>query len=796
MTETGKTKPVRRRVEVHSTVSVDKSFTAKSAPKAKNAPKAKKTKAPKPEVVAKVAKKVTKKVTTASAPLQDVGNILSWPDLNPKGKKLYAYQAHLIAKVFKAFAAGADAVLMHAPTSAGKSVIAGDIAAQMYVARKPLLLVAHRRELVEQLSGNMLSAGIPEEMIGIINPDHVMDPGQQKAVYVASLDSLATWVRGTVGKRRMDMGKFTLIIIDEAHRAAAASYKFLFNGPAKVLGMTGTPIRHGAGSLADLFDTFVLGPTIQQLIALGKAVPMRYIVPEQILTSEDLFKALKAGGDDYDDAKIAEMMEEKAEKIYGQLTTTWLECAENRQTLVFPPSIALSRGIVARFKANGIPSAHIDGTTPPKQRDALVAKFREGKLKVLSSVGVFIEGFDAPDCSCIFGLTPTKSLIYHLQQMGRGIRAFLGKLNCLYFDFVGNVRDDDLGPVERAQEWEKPGWTLAEGTKANRKKYKAKIMVASCACPVCSDSVLVPLQRTVFLPVNDGRRTARVGQKFYRERNMQIPVPAFYCGEGHKMHGTALPFTCPVCSHHQQISDGTGYCTECHFYDPTGQHYAWAADLAVNITRVLRKDLTMQFGGDLPDWTDMDYRTEVIERQKAERLAKKWDRQNAATRPPEYASMRSVAQQHAVRVETEQRELAEREERLREEERREQEQAEKRLIRLQKKHRREAAEIYYGDLRDKSVRSGGPSTGPALYTREATWFAALLFISKDRENASAYDRPNGFEIASMRFTERFGVKPEYLGVDMVAPQPPSTEIKAWVHATTQKWLAEKAQNDN
>lgn len=67
-------------------------------------------------------------------------------------------------------------------------------------------------------------------------------------------------------------------------------------------------------------------------------------------------------------------------------------------------------------------------------------ELREGRLETLCVVDMFNEGLDVPAVDRVVMLRPTESKVVFLQQLGRGLRASIGKTRLLVIDFVGNHR--------------------------------------------------------------------------------------------------------------------------------------------------------------------------------------------------------------------------------------------------------------------------------------------------------------------------------------------------------------------
>ena len=93
-------------------------------------------------------------------------------------------------------------------------------------------------------------------------------------------------------------------------------------------------------------------------------------------------------------------------------------------------------------------AAHLDGNTPKDQRRAMLTDYKTGKLRVLSNFGVLTEGFDAPETAAILMARPTRSQTLFTQIVGRGLRPYPGKSDCLLIDLaVTDVRALEVGTL-------------------------------------------------------------------------------------------------------------------------------------------------------------------------------------------------------------------------------------------------------------------------------------------------------------------------------------------------------------
>src|SRR6476620_4702249 len=128
---------------------------------------------------------------------------------------LRRYQTDIAAEFEHQVERGDRSILLVAPTGSGKTVIAAAIIAGK--ARR-VLVVAHRREIVNQTSDKLTARAVPH---GIIQAGDEKKLRPMAAVQVASIQTLhARAIRSTT----MLMPPADLLIIDEAHHACAMTY--------------------------------------------------------------------------------------------------------------------------------------------------------------------------------------------------------------------------------------------------------------------------------------------------------------------------------------------------------------------------------------------------------------------------------------------------------------------------------------------------------------------------------------------------------------------------------------------
>jgi len=382
-------------------------------------------------------------------------------------------------------------VLLVAPTGMGKTVIATRIISALRERNQNVLLLAHRRELIDQAHARLHEALIPS---GIIMAGRY--PSLHLPVQVASIDTLRSWAkRGfiSIGKTSASWMP-NVVIVDEAHRAVSKGYAELLDRladqGATILGMTATPIRADGVGLAKQFAHMVQTPSILWGMQNGFLVPrVDYYVP-----FVPKLEGVKIRGGDYDEQQIAEIMDQR--HLVGDLVENWVRHARGRQTIVFCSGVQHAIHVAEAFNAAGYPFGHINGETPTKHRDDILTAFRRGELVGLTNDSVFIEGTDVPNVSCVAMARPTRSLGRYLQMIGRGLRPVEGKSSCVVLDHSGSFYQN--GRVDRDFHWKlREGKELVEEAKAARKKEPVEFTCRECAfvfsgrvvCPMCGTRI-------------------------------------------------------------------------------------------------------------------------------------------------------------------------------------------------------------------------------------------------------------------------------------------------------------------
>ena len=345
---------------------------------------------------------------------------------------LRPYQESALAAVWNAYRSGLRRVLVSLPTGTGKTIIFASIPKRFRMRHK-MLVLAHREELLDQ-AAEKFAALAPDLRIEIEQAGRRASPNAQ--VIVASVQTLVA-----AGARRLealDPAGISIVVIDEAHHAAAPSYQRvvehlgLFEPATRklLLGVTATPKRGDGVGLSRTFEQLVYQAELADMIETGYLARIRAL---RVRTNVDL-DAVKEMHGELSEPDLARAVDLE---IRNRLAVAaYREHAVGRPALAFCVGVAHAQHMAERFHAAGVPAAAVWGAMPRGDRARVLADLRAGRVQVVCNMGVLTEGFDEPRISCIVLARPTLSVSLLAQMVGRGTRLCEGKQDLLVLDLV------------------------------------------------------------------------------------------------------------------------------------------------------------------------------------------------------------------------------------------------------------------------------------------------------------------------------------------------------------------------
>jgi superfamily II DNA or RNA helicase len=433
--------------------------------------------------------------------------------------KLRDYQQEAVNKIYDSWNQGNRNVSLVMCTGLGKSVCMSSIALNFDNQHKPVAVVAHRNELVSQMSCHLARVGLyhriiaPRAVVGQISRKHKIEfgksfinPSALSAVVgvdtlMARADSLKNWAQ-----------QIALWEVDEQHHITRGNkwgkaVEMFVN--ARGLGVTATPNRadgQGLGRWVDgVMDDMVLGPSMRWAIENNFLADYEIVCPKSDLNVED--SPLSANGD-WSSQTLRKAA--KKSRIIGDVVTNYIKYAFGRKAIVFATDVETAEEISRDFNAHNIRAVSLNGKSLPAFREQSLDNFRDSKLQVLVNVDLFDEGFDVPSCDVCIMARPTASLGKFLQQIGRVLRPAPNK-TALIIDHVSNVIRHGLPDMPRE-------WSLERRQKkAKLTKDPDEIELTVCKkclkpyekfrtqCPYCGAELPVPesKSRTIEIVAGD-----------------------------------------------------------------------------------------------------------------------------------------------------------------------------------------------------------------------------------------------------------------------------------------------------
>lgn len=363
---------------------------------------------------------------------------------SPKKRILNILQKQSLDELRQAHELGQKSSLIILPPGSGKTRIAAEDAKGFE--SKSVLYVAHTHEILDVAQS---------EFAAVFGENHVHRVASSQDLRNPKIVNLATIQFLTNNRNAVRKNQFDYVIIDEFHHAAARTYRGLFKtlGEPFLLGLTATPFRGDRQDIVELCSGNVLvNCELRAGIDSGILSPYHYYgVFDDINYSNIRHRGTQYGIKDLEKALV---IPERDKAIIEE----WRDHADGKPTIAFCCSHNHAKRVAASFRDARIPTEVYLGTTPIGMRGNLAGRLETGDLNVLCAVDVLNEGADFPFLECLLFLRPTESKRIFFQQLGRGLRKYVGKSHCTVIDFIGNFQNaykiveyHGLSPYEEEQ---------------------------------------------------------------------------------------------------------------------------------------------------------------------------------------------------------------------------------------------------------------------------------------------------------------------------------------------------------
>ena len=344
-------------------------------------------------------------------------------------------QTEALASLEELRRSGREKALLISATGTGKTYLAA-FAVQKAAPRRILFLV-HREQILKQATQTF------QHVLGNISIGFLT--GTHKNFTAPYLFSTISMMAKPEILAQFAPTHFDYIIIDETHRAGAASYRKIIEyfRPQFCLGMTATPSRSDGFDIYRLFDYNIAYEIhLKQAMQENMLCPFHYFGITDITIDNKEIDDISAFTELTADERVEHIIEKA--QFYG-----W--CGERVKGLVFCRNIEEARILSQKFNAKGFFTVALCGEDKQEIRENAISRLEQkerfGGLDYIFTVDIMNEGIDIPAVNQIIMLRPTKSSIIFVQQMGRGLRKYPHKDYVVILDFIGNYQNNFMIPI-------------------------------------------------------------------------------------------------------------------------------------------------------------------------------------------------------------------------------------------------------------------------------------------------------------------------------------------------------------
>jgi superfamily II DNA or RNA helicase len=308
-------------------------------------------------------------------------------------------------------------LLVYVPCGGGKSVIIGKLANEL---EGRTLVLTHRIELLVQNAEWIVDVAVLTSGFNTLRYD--------SRVVIASVETLNARIK-TFGREYL--GKFTTIIIDEAH---VDIFKKVYSklDYQRIIGFTATPLTNKREtkvvdgveysrplSMANEYDKLITSVQTQYLIDQGYLTQDYNIVLR--LPNMDNLRTSDSDPDGYTKASVNEVYQNTAS--YEILFEGYEKYCKGKKTLIFNANSKINKGVYDYFIERGVNCKLFDSVNESDMsRTEIVEWYDSTPDAVLINTNIFTTGFNSPETEKIMLNRATKSLSLYLQMTGRGSR--------------------------------------------------------------------------------------------------------------------------------------------------------------------------------------------------------------------------------------------------------------------------------------------------------------------------------------------------------------------------------------
>lgn len=370
--------------------------------------------------------------------------------------QLRPYQVDLVNKASLSLRKHRKSII-HAPTGAGKSLMATEIKNRALAKGNTVLILSESitifNQLKRQLEGEEINSQVKHLRI---------QPGK---CYVAMIQTLRR--RPLIVKQLHELGSRLVVLIDECHISISRE---LINEleEAYIGGLTATPFGIVHKHLSELYNDLVEGPQVD------------YLIQERFLCT---YKHIARSGADINllelrNGEYTEASQDKvfaSAKLYDGLKDD-LRTVPFKKCVIFVASIKQANTLNSELLHEGFSSVTYHSGLENGAYE--LAKFTELNLaNIIVTIKSLSKGWDFPPVDLIVLMHKTSSPSLYLQEIGRGSRV------------IPNVKET-FTVLDYGENWRQHGlyWEDREYNKLwkqTKRKRKSEGVAPVVMCPSC-----------------------------------------------------------------------------------------------------------------------------------------------------------------------------------------------------------------------------------------------------------------------------------------------------------------------
>lgn len=354
------------------------------------------------------------------------------PDRAPHG-----YQVEALRAIDAGFRRGVRRMLVVLATGLGKTVL---FALLPQIGFRRILFLAHRDFLLDAAEEEFRAWNGPAARC-------FREAGDDRApLHANTFDfggpRLVTAMTNSLGNARRlaryPRDEFDLVVIDEAHRIAAASYQRVVDHfDAPIVGLTATGFRSNTSDLSRWLDEVVFELAMPEAIDRELLAPLRLF---RVATGTSI-EGVRTTGGDYHEGALSAAVNNPARN--ARIVRAALDFS-GRKGLVFAADRAHCRSLRDAFLAGGLSRvAIVDGETTGDERRQILGDLRTGELQHVVNCAVLTEGYNEPSLELGLMGRPTESPLLETQMLGRFTRKHPGKKDAAIVHFSDDGAGED-----------------------------------------------------------------------------------------------------------------------------------------------------------------------------------------------------------------------------------------------------------------------------------------------------------------------------------------------------------------